>query len=233
MLTLYGIGSPNVMKVVLMLEELGLPYDFRFIDVWAQQQFAPEFVAMNPNSKVPVLVDEPAGLTLSESGAILIYLAEKSGRFLPASAPQRQACFQWLMFQMASIGPMFGQATHFRRNAPPGNEYALSRFVTEVKRLADVLQSRLATSPYLAGEEYSIADMAAYPWISQYLDPNGIGLASVPVIADWIRRIEERPATRLVMRQWAEIRSATQELRSHGTSEGFDRLFGRGRYARA
>lgn len=236
MIELYGISSPNVMKVVILLEEGGLPFRMHSVNIWAQEQFSDEFKALNPNCKVPVLVDPdgPDGraITLFESGAILIYLAEKLGRFIPEHARDRLIMFQWLMFQMASVGPMFGQATHFRRVGPPGSEYSLSRYVTEVHRLVDVLETRLSEAPFLGGAEYSIADMATYPWISMYHEPNGIDLDELPGVRRWIENIESRPAVARVLEYWTKLQAEDVQRKKKSRSDDLDRLFGRGQYAR-
>lgn len=236
MIELYGISTPNVLKVLLMLEELGLPYRIHRIDIWAEDQFEPEFVALNPNSKVPVVVDPdgPDGkpIIVFESGAILLYFAEKHERFLPASPRERSAALQWLMLQMASIGPMFGQSNHFRRSAPPGNDYGVSRYVTEVKRLYDVLERRLGESTWLGGDDYTVADMAAWPWIALYAEQNGVDIETLPNVQRWIQAIAERPATQRAMRDWPELEAFALERRAIADPDKVDRLFGRGRYAR-
>jgi GST-like protein len=237
MIELYGISSPNVLKVILMLEELELAHVIHRIDIWAEDQFTPEFRALNPNCKVPVLID-PAGpggapITVFESGAILLYLAEKHGRFLPVDLRARTDAMQWLMLQMGSIGPMFGQSNHFRRSAPPGNEYGISRYVTEVKRLFDVLQVRLSQSEWLGGEEYGAADMAAWPWIALYAEPNGVDLAALPAVARWVDAVSARPATQRALRDWPELEAFALDRRATADPDKVDRLFGRGRYARA
>lgn len=234
---LYGLSSPNVMKVVLLLEEAALPYRMVPINIWTGDQFSAEFRALNPNSKAPVLVDPdgPGGkaITVFESGAILLYLAEKVGRFIPADPFERYATLQWLMLQMGSIGPMFGQATHFRRSGPPGSEYSLARYTTEARRLADVLETRLAESAFLGGGSYSVADMATYPWISLYHEPNGIDLGGLPSLSRWKEAIDARPATRRVLEVWAQWSGNDQAKRGVAEPDGFDRLFGRGKYSRA
>lgn len=233
---LYGLSSPNVMKVVILLEEAGLPFRLLPIDIWAGDQFSDDFKALNPNSKAPVIVDpdgpDGAPFTVFESGAILVYLAEKVGRFIPAGPAARYAMLQWLMLQMASIGPMYGQATHFRRSGPPGSEYSLARYTTEARRLADVLEVRLSQAAYLAGDDYSIADMATYPWIALYHEPNGIDLNTLPALKRWSEAIAARPAVAHVHSLWAEWAQNDQTRRGKASSDGFDRLFGRGKYAR-
>jgi GST-like protein len=174
MITLYGGGTPNVFKVLIMLSETEVPFEVRRINVLAQEQFAPEFLALNPNAKIPVIVDDdgPNGQTCTvfESGAILLYLAEKTGQFLPAASAERYRVLQWLMLQMASIGPMFGQAVHFCHAAPDGSDYARTRYRTEVRRLYALLDGQLAAKAYVAGDQYSIADMAIYPWAANYFN---------------------------------------------------------------
>lgn len=236
MIELYGISSPNVLKVMLMLEEVHQPYELHRIDIWAEEQFTSEFRALNPNCKVPVIIDNdgPNGdcLILSESGAILLYLAEKYNRFLPALPRDRAITYQWLMLQMGSIGPMFGQANHFRRSAPPGNDYAKSRYGTEVRRLYDVLAARLEASPYLAGDGYTIADMATWPWVAGYAEPNGVDLDKLPAVRRWVDAIGQRPATVRAKRDWPSLEAFAMERRANADPDKVDRLFGRGRYAR-
>ncbi|MBV9432826.1 MAG: glutathione S-transferase N-terminal domain-containing protein, partial [Hyphomicrobiales bacterium] len=168
MITLYGMTSPNVVKIIIALEELGEPYELKTIDVFKGEQFDPDFVKLNPNAKVPVIVDSdgPGGkpYTVFESGAILLYLAEKTGKFLPTERKARYDVMQWLTVQLTGVGPMFGQLVHFVRFAPQGNDYSVSRYRTQVKRVCDVLEARLGEAAYLGGAEYSIADMATFPW---------------------------------------------------------------------
>jgi GST-like protein len=178
MITLYGGGTPNVFKILIMLSETDLPFALERVNVAAEEQFRPEFVALNPNCKIPLIIDQdgPNGqpLVLAESGAILLYLAEKTGRFLPSEPTARARTFQWLMFQIASVGPMFGQAVHFTHAAPEGNEYGRQRYVTEVRRQYALMDAHLATNAYLAGEAFTIADMATYPWAANYLGTLGM-----------------------------------------------------------
>ena len=156
MIDLYALTSPNVQKIFIMLEETGLPYNVVPVDVWKGEQYKPEFLRVNPNAKIPVIVDHdgPGGkpYTVFESGAILMYLADKSGQFMPKDAVARYDVLQWLMVQLTGVGPMFGQWTHFKMFAPKtGNDYAMGRYQTELKRLYEVLEQRLAVSPYLGG----------------------------------------------------------------------------------
>ena len=196
MIDLYTWGTPNGHKISIMLEEAGLPYRVHPIDISQDEQFAPDLVTISPNSKIPAIIDSegPDGnpITLFESGAILIYLAEKTGRFLPVQPRARYEVMQWLMFQMGGIGPMCGQLHHFRRFAPEPIPYAIERYTKEVKRLYSTLDKRLSEHAYLA-DEYSIADMATYPWISRY-EWQGMDLADYPAMQRWFGEISARPA---------------------------------------
>lgn len=237
MIELYNSPSPNVQKIHIMLEELGVPYQTRAFNIWKGDQFTPEFVKLNPNSKVPVIVDKdgPEGkpYAVFESGAILIYLAEKYGKFLPASGKARADVMQWLMIQMAGIGPMCGQLNHFMRHASD-QTYSVSRYATESARLYQVLDKRLAEAPYLGGDDYSIADIATYPWIrveERILGDKYPFLRTDdpahPHLNDWYRRISERPAIPRAMETIARFPSTEPTA----TPEDKDRLMGRGKYA--
>lgn len=233
MIDFYALTSPNVQKIYIMLEETGLPYKEIFVDVWKGDQFKPEFLKINPNGKIPVIVDHdgPGGkpYTVFESGAILLYLAEKTGKFLPTDTAKKYDVIQWLMIQVSGVGPMFGQFTHFNMFAPkPGNEYALSRYRTEMKRLYEVLEKRLAVAPYLGGDEYSIADIATWPWTRNH-DAQGVKWEDNPNLARWFNAIAERPAVKRALEKVAAIKSS----RDTATEDDKDRLFGRGKYARA
>ena len=202
MIDLYTWGTPNGRKVSIMLEETGLPYQAFPIDISKDEQFAPDFLAVNPNNKIPAIVDyaPPAGYgdkpyAVFESGAILIYLAEKSGQFLPKDAAARMRALQWLMWQMGGFGPMLGQTHHFLRFAKEKVPYAIDRFTTETARLYGVLNGHLAKSEYLAGSDYSIADMAAYPWATRY-EWQGVDLAKYPAVQRWMDAIGARPAVK-------------------------------------
>ncbi|MCL2657919.1 MAG: glutathione binding-like protein [Betaproteobacteria bacterium] len=203
MIELYTWGTPNGHKISIMLEECGLEYRAHPVNISAGEQFKPEFLALNPNNKIPVIVDSdgPDGkpITLSESGAILIYLAGKTGRFLPAAVSQRYEALQWLMFQMASVGPMLGQAHHFLRFASEKVPYAIKRYSEEARRIYGVLDGRLAQHAYLAGNEYSIADIATYPWIDRH-DYQEIGLADFPNVQRWYATIGTRPSVQRGMK---------------------------------
>jgi GST-like protein len=232
MIDLYALTSPNVQKIFLMLEELELPYNVIPVDVWKGDQFKPEFLKINPNSKVPAIVDHegPGGkpYTVIESGAILLYLADKTGKLLPKDTASRFDVIQWLMVQLTGIGPMFGQFTHFKRFAGDGNDYAVSRYQTEVRRLYDLLEQRLGQSAYLGGADYSVADVATFPWTRAH-EFQGIKLAEKPNLARWIGAIAARPA---VKRALAKV-DAIQTGRDSARPEDLDRLFGRGKFARA
>ena len=195
MITLYTWGTPNGRKVSIMLEECGLPYRVKTIDITQGEQIKPEFVAINPNSKIPAIVDPngPDGkpITLIESGAILLYLAAKTGKFLPTTDRGKYEAMQWLMFQMGGIGPMFGQTHHFLRFAPEPIPYAIKRYSTETMRLYGVLDKRLREAEYLAGE-YTIADMATFPWVARH-EWQKIDLADYPDVRRWYDVIAARP----------------------------------------
>jgi GST-like protein len=194
---LYTWGTPNGRKVSIMLEECALPYRAHRIDIGKGDQFKPEFVKINPNSKIPAIVDPdgPGGspFPIFESGAILIYLAEKTGRFCPTEARARHVTYQWLMFQMGGIGPMFGQAHHFMRFAPEKIPYAIQRYAKEAKRLYGVIDRRLGEAAHLAGAEYTIADIATFPWVARH-EWHGVSLAEFPNVKRWFEAIAARPA---------------------------------------
>ncbi|MBD0333878.1 MAG: glutathione S-transferase N-terminal domain-containing protein [Cyanobacteria bacterium Co-bin13] len=192
MIDLYTFTTPNGRKPAIFLEEAGLPYTVHKIDISKGEQFNPDFVSISPNSKIPAIVDQETGLTVFESGAILIYLAEKTGKLLPQDLQGRHRVIQWLMFQMASVGPMFGQLGHFRRSAPESIDYAINRYEKEVLRLLGVMEKQLTDHPFLAGD-YSIADIATYPWVAVY-DYLGISLEAFPNVEKWTATLAERPA---------------------------------------
>ncbi|MDJ0904235.1 MAG: glutathione S-transferase N-terminal domain-containing protein [Xenococcus sp. MO_188.B8] len=194
MIDLYTFTTPNGRKPAILLEELGLPYSIHNIDISKGDQFSPEFIAINPNSKIPAIIDRDSEITVFESGAILIYLAEKTGKFLPQEGADRARVIEWLMFQMASVGPMFGQLGHFRNAAPEQIPYAIARYEKETLRLLGVLDRQLVNNSYIA-EEYSIADMATYPWVVATTSPyGGISLEEFPNVQRWIATMESRPA---------------------------------------
>ncbi len=197
MMDVWTWPTPNGHKVHIALEELGLPYRVIPVNIGDGDQFKPDFLAINPNHRIPAIVDPdgPGGeaVTLFESGAILIYLAEKTGRLMPPNPQSRLTCLQWLMFQMGGIGPMFGQYNHFAAYAPERLPYAIERYGNEVQRLHRVLDKRLQQSEYLAGPEYSIADIATFPWVRNP-DRRGVTLADYPAVQRWHDAIASRPA---------------------------------------
>ena len=197
MIDLYSWATPNGHKVHIMLEELGLPYTVHGVDIGAGDQFKPEFLKISPNNKIPAIVDSegPDGkrISLFESGAILLYLAGKTGKFLPQDVRGRYVTLEWLMFQMASVGPMFGQAHHFRIYAPEKIEYAVNRYTNEAKRIYGVLNKRLAEHKYLAGTMYTIADIAVWPW-TRSAKNQGVEMDDFPHFKRWFDLIEARPA---------------------------------------
>ncbi len=203
MIDLYTWGTPNGRKVSVMLEETGLRYQTFPININKDEQFAPDFLRISPNNKIPAIVDHqppasfgPGEHAVFESGAILWYLAEKSGRFLPSDPRGQSVCRQWLMFQMGGLGPMLGQAHHFRRFAPEQIPYAIKRYTDETARLYGVMNKRLEASAHLAGPDYTIADIASYPWIARH-EWQGQKLADHPALERWYRMIEARPAVKL------------------------------------
>jgi GSH-dependent disulfide-bond oxidoreductase len=209
-ISLYSWGTPNGNKIHIMLEELAVPYRLIPVDIGHGEQHDPAFRAISPNGKIPAIVDQdgPGGRTVSlaESGAILIYLAEKYGRFLPADPLDRLSALQWIMFQMGHIGPMIGQLHHFQSTAPAGNEYSIERYRKEGQRLLTVLDERLARSPYLAGGDYSIADMCTWPWLRSWIHTTRQELGKRPALQRWFDQIGERPAVKAAVRIQAELR---------------------------
>ncbi|MGK7909254.1 MAG: glutathione S-transferase N-terminal domain-containing protein [Synechococcus sp.] len=199
MIDLYTYTTPNGRKPAIALEEFELPYRIHKIDIGKGDQFTPEFVAINPNSKIPAIRDLDTEIAVFESGAILIYLAEKTGKLLPTEAGDRAKVIEWLMFQMASVGPMFGQLGHFRNAAPEQLPYAINRYDKETRRLLAVLDRQLATTPYIAGD-YSIADIATYPWVAAATTPYlGQSLDEFPNAQSWTERMRARPAVQTGM----------------------------------
>jgi GST-like protein len=197
MIDVYSWATPNGHKVHVMLEECGLPYRVHAVNIGTGEQFTPQFLAISPNNKIPAIVDPdgPDGqpISLFESGAILLYLAAKCGRFLPDDTRGRYEVLQWLMFQMGSVGPMLGQAHHFRLYAPEKIPYAIERYTNEARRLYGVMEKRLARSTYLGGAAYSIADIAVFPWLRSWRN-QGIDWADYPHLKGWFDEISARPA---------------------------------------
>ncbi len=231
MIELHMWPTPNAHKVTLFLEETGLPYRTVEVNIGAADQFKPEFLAISPNNKMPAIVDPdgPDGRPISvfESGAILLYLAEKTGRFLPADARGRYEVLQWLMFQMASVGPMLGQAHHFRDYAPEKLPYAIDRYTNESRRIYRVVDTRLKDRDYVAGE-YSIADMAIYPWFLHH-EREGVDIGELPHVRRWMDAIGARPATQRGLAVMAERRPARPGPQSEAQRQI---LFGSKQYER-
>jgi len=237
MIDLYGMGSPNVVKIYLALEEMKLAHKVIPIDVFGGAQFKPEFTKLNPSAKVPVIVDHegPGGkpYTVFESGAILIYLADKTGQFLPKDGVARYDALQWMMVQMTGVGPMFGQLVHFARFAPKGNDYAVDRYRTQVRRVLDVLEQRLGTAPWLGGADYSIADIATFPWA------RGVGTflgkaaeQEYAKLMAWVAAIASRPAVVKALAAADDVRTKTTAF-DKAAPDMLDKVFGRGAYAAA
>ena len=199
MIDLYTWPTPNGHKVHIMLEETGIPYRVHPVNIGAGEQFAPDFLRISPNNKMPAMVDSdgPGGKPLSmfESGAMLIYLASKSGKFLPEDLAKKWSTLSWLMFQMGGVGPMLGQAHHFLGYAPEKIQYAMDRYKNEANRLYGVIDRRLGESKYIACDEYTIADMAIVPWL-RYPDRQGVEIDDYPRLKRWRDAILERPAVK-------------------------------------
>ncbi len=197
MIEVYSWPTPNGHKVHIMLEECGLAYRVHPVDIGTGQQFAPDFLAISPNNKIPAITDPdgPDGqpISLFESGAILLYLAGKTGRLLPADTRGKYEVLQWLMFQMGGVGPMLGQAHHFRIYAPEKLPYAIERYTNEARRLYGVLNKRLAHTTYVGGHDYSIADIAVFPWLRSWKN-QGVEMADYPHLKGWFDEIARRPA---------------------------------------
>jgi GST-like protein len=225
----YSWATPNGHKVHVMLEECGLPYRAIPINIGAGDQFKPDFLKISPNNKIPAIVDPngPDGkpISLFESGAILLYLASKTGKFLPATTRGRYEMLEWLMFQMGGVGPMLGQAQHFRLYAPEKIEYAVNRYTSEAKRLYGVMDKRLADRRYMAGDEYTIADIAIFPWLRSWQN-QGIDWADFPKLKGWFDEIAARPAVMRGVEVLASLRKPLVDPKSRET------LFGSTQYAK-
>jgi len=210
MIDLYIWPTPNAFKVTILLEELEMAYQTHVVNIAEGDQFKPEFLKISPNNKMPAMIDQegPGGVPISlfESGAILIYLAEKCGRFLPTEPRGRYNVMQWLMFQMASVGPMFGQAHHFRDYAPEAIDYAIDRYTNEAGRIYQVLDKQLEGRDFVC-DQYSIADMAILPWTLHY-ERQGHDIDSTPNVANWITRLKSRPAVARGLEVMADLRPA-------------------------
>lgn len=234
MIELFGGTSPNVLKVVIALEELELEYIHTKVDI-INLKFEPEFRKINPNSRIPAIIDQDGfdekPFPLGESGAILFYLAEKHGAFLPESSIDRYTCMQWLMFQMSGIGPMFGQYVYFSRRVKD-QPHGLERYTNEVLRLYDVVERRLAESRYLAGAEYTIADMAAFPPL-RYVTVTGLDRTAYPNMNRWMEEIAQRPAVARAIEKSGQFDLDNHAGAAAMTPDQWDRAFLRGKYSRA
>lgn len=208
MIDLYTWTTPNGRKVSILLEELGVPYTAHAIDIGKDEQFAPDFLKISPNNKIPAIVDQDTGLSVMESGAIMYYLADKHGQFLPSDAAGRAKVMEWLMWQMGGLGPMAGQAHHFLHFNPGKAAYAEERYAAEVKRLYGVLNTQLEGRDYIC-DAYSIADMACWPWVSRY-EWQGVDLADFPNVRAWYQRLLARPA----------VQKGVSRAKGHGRDPG-------------
>jgi len=224
MITLYTWPTPNGKKISIQLEELKLPYKAVPIDIGAGDQFAPDFLKISPNNKIPALFDSegPDGKPISifESGAIMIYLAGKTGRFLPKTDRERYDVLQWLMFQMGGLGPMLGQAHHFRLYAPEGIQYAIDRYTKEAHRLYGVLDKALEKTGYLAAGQYTIADMACWPWVGSH-NNHGVALDQYPNVLRWFNKIAERPAVKKGSALFADLRKPITDEKAKARLYGY------------
>ena len=230
MIDLYTWPTPNGHKVHIMLEETGLPYRVHAVNIREGEQFRPEFLKISPNNRIPAIIDRlgPDGepMPLFESGAILLYLASKSGKLLPAELAERWACVQWLMWQMGGLGPMMGQANHFRRYAKDRIDYAVERYTNEANRLTHVLDRRLQDSEYVACDEYSIADVAIFPWL-RGAEARGVDLEAYPNAKRWFDVIASRPAVQRGLQVLAsEHSNAPHDAKS------WDVMFGKTQFQR-
>jgi GST-like protein len=233
-ITIYGMMSPNVLKVLIAVEEMGLPHRVQPLDVFGGQQLEPEFLQLNPNGKVPVILDEdgPDGKpqAVFESGAILLYLAEKSGAFLPKESRARFEAIQWLMVQLTAVGPMFGQFFHFLRYAPQGHEYSLSRYQTHFIRACEVIDRRLAQSNYIGAPDYTIVDMATYPFLRNVARFVADAADRMPNITKWNAAVAARPAVVRATQALTDLQDKSTQF-EQATPEDRDRFFGRGKFA--
>ena len=217
---LYTAATMNGYKPVIFLEEAGVPYDLTHVDFSKREQKAPEYVELNPNGRIPTIVDRSNGdFAVFESGAILWYLAEKYDRFLPADPSQRSETLQWLMFQMAGVGPMMGQAMYFKRIAAPNGQdepFSIKRYVDESRRLLEVLDARLKGRPYLVGDDFTIADIATYPWARAYPWAN-VSIDGLANLKAWFERIDARPAVQKAL----TIPKSVPAFWGHGDQDAF------------
>jgi len=225
MIELYYWPTPNGHKISIALEEMGLAYEVKPVNIGAGDQFKPEFLAFSPNNRMPAIIDHdgPGGekVTVFESGAILLYLAQKTGKLMPAGERERIAVYEWLMWQMGGFGPMLGQAHHFNYYAPEKIDYAMNRYSSEANRLYGVLDRRLAKTKYVAGDSYSIADIAILPWSRTYKRQNVV-IQDYPHVAAWREELGSREAVVAGMKVGAEWREDLKNL----SADEFSKLFG-------
>ena len=225
MIELYYWPTPNGHKISIVLEEMGLAYDVKPVNIGAGDQFKPEFLAFSPNNRMPAIIDHdgPDGdqVTVFESGAILLYLAQKTGLLMPSGERKRIAVYEWLMWQMGGFGPMLGQAHHFNYYAPEKIDYAMNRYSSEANRLYGVLDRRLAQTVYVAGDSYSIADIAILPWTRTYQRQN-VAIEDYPHVAAWREKLGQREAVIAGMKVGAEWREDLKNL----SADEFAKLFG-------
>jgi GST-like protein len=229
MIEVFSWATPNGHKVHIMLEECGLPYKAIPVNIGAGDQFKPEFLTISPNNKIPAIVDPqgPDGrpISLFESGAILIYLAAKTGKLMPAGEREKYEVLQWVMFQMGTVGPMLGQTHHFRMYAPEKIQYAIDRYTNEARRLYGVIDKRLSQSAYLAGDEYTIADIATFPWLRSAKN-QGIDWDDYPHMKRWFDQIAARPAVQRGVKVLADLRKPITDDKAREV------LFGKTQYER-
>ena len=229
MIEVYSWATPNGHKVHIMLEECGLPYRAHAVDIGAGDQFQPDFLKISPNNKIPAIVDPdgPDGqpISMMESGAILLYLASKTGRFLPADTRGRYKVLEWLMFQMGGVGPMLGQAHHFRIYAPEKVPYAIDRYSNEARRLYGVMNRQIAQHRYIAGDDYTIADIAIFPWLRSWKN-QGIDWNEFPHLKGWFDEIAARPAVQRGVEVLASLRKPLNDDKAR------DVLFGKTQYSK-
>ena len=229
MIDVYSWATPNGHKVHIMLEECRLPYRAHAVNIGTGDQFKPEFLRISPNNKIPAIIDPdgPDGrpISLFESGAILLYLASKTGKFLPRSDRAKFEMMQWLMFQMGGVGPMLGQAHHFRIYAPEKIEYAVNRYTAEARRLYGVMDHQLEKRRFIAGNQYTIADIAIFPWLRSWQN-QGIDWADYPNLKDWFDRISQRPAVQRGVQVQTSLRKPLTD------NQARDALFGASQYTK-
>ena len=230
MIDVYTWPTPNGHKVHIMLEETGLNYRVHSVNIREGEQFKPEFLKLSPNNRIPAIVDPdgPNGKPISifESGAILLYLASKTGKLLPADMHARWSCVQWLMWQMGGLGPMMGQANHFRRYSKEKIQYAMDRYTNEANRLTSVLDKRLGEARYTAGAEYSISDIASFPWL-RGAESRGVNIGEYPNVKRWFDEINARPAVQLALKVLADAQAAN--IAPH-SDKSWDILFGKSQF---